>query len=69
MTVTQKDLKTLVEYGAAKDITQKGELPKGSRRILLTHGTYGMNGGLWISKSGKLYAITARNSKLFEYYR
>ena len=67
MTVTQADIKKLVEYGAAKDISKGGELPKGSRKIFITKGAYGINGALFISKSGNLYAITSRSSQLDKY--
>lgn len=67
MTVTQADLKKLVSYGAAKDITDSGTLPKGSRKIFVTSGAAGVNGVLWVSKTGKLYAITARGGQLHKY--
>ncbi len=65
--MTQKALKTLIESGAAKDISVKGELPKGSTKIAYSSGTYGINGALWISKTGKLYAIVGRGGNLFKY--
>lgn len=67
MTVTSADLKKLVEYKGAKDITDLGALPKGSRKVFVTTGAYGMNGVLFVSPSGKLYAITARGGQLFKY--
>ena len=67
MTVTQADLKKLVEYKGARDITNSGALPKGSRRVFVTTGTYGMNGILFVSPGGKLYAITTRGGQLFKY--
>ena len=67
MTITQADLKKLISYGAAKNITDSGTLPKGSRRITVTMGSYGANGALFVSESGKLYAIVARGGQLFKY--
>lgn len=67
MTVTQADIKKLIEYGAAKDVTKGGEVPKGSRIIFKSKGAYGINGALFISKSGNLYAIASRNSQLDKY--
>lgn len=67
MAVTQADLKKLVDYGAAKDITNGGSLPTGSRRVFVTTGAYGANGVLFVSKTGKLYAITSRGGQLFKY--
>lgn len=68
---TQRQLKELVADGAAIDITtwstsdvyklQKEEQlePIGS-----SYGVYGPNGRLYRGKSGKLYAVTARNNTL-----
>lgn len=67
MAVTQADIKKLVEYGAAKDITKAGDLPKGSRKVFTSKGSYGVNGVLFVSKSGNLYAITSRGGQLFKY--
>lgn len=68
---TQRQLKDMVANGAAIDITtwstsdvyklQKEEQlePIGS-----SYGVYGPNGRLYRGKSGKLYAVTARNNTL-----
>lgn len=70
--LTQKEIKNLVELGAAVDITsEEGTLEKYRRLdpIAVSRGKYGMNGGLLKdSQTGKLYAITARSSALFYYF-
>lgn len=63
-----KEIKSLVKYGAAKDITTwPGEDIErmALETVALSSGKYGMNGGLFQAKSGELYAVTARNSNLF----
>lgn len=68
----QSEIKRLVEMGAAVDITaEEGTLEKYRRLdpLAVSLGQYGMNGGLLKDHaSGKLYAITARNSNLFYYF-
>ncbi len=69
---TQKALRELVRLGAAEDITRFGF--EEMRDFLHAHsldkvgyssGVYGLNGGLLQdSKTGQLYAITARNTAL-----
>ena len=59
---TQRELKNLVRIGAAQDLTGYGfqELKE-----FLHSGVYGLNGGLLQdTKTGQLYAITARNTAL-----
>ncbi len=69
---TQKELKNLVKIGAAESITNynfnqmKEFLHAHSLdKIGYSSGIYGLNGGLLQdTESGKLYAITARNTAL-----
>lgn len=72
-TFTKKALKTAVEFGVAKDITgyNFAEMEAFLRRndvevIGISHGTYGMTGALLQDGRGNQYAITARNSALFQ---
>ena len=70
--MTQKQIKDYVRDGAAIDITNYGfdEMDQflqdhNLEKVAVSHGTYGMNGGLLKDRStGELYAITARNSAL-----
>lgn len=69
---TQRGIKELVRSGAAENITEYGFVAM--RDFLHTHtldkfgyssGVYGINSGVLIDRaSGKLYAITARNTAL-----
>jgi hypothetical protein len=70
---TQKALKNLVKMGVAEDITTLSfadgnalrEKEHGTTTIEISRGVYGLNGALIKgNESGKLYAITARNSTL-----
>lgn len=64
---TQKELKNLVAIGAAVDLTNApaDEIPAYYDRIGYSSGIYGINGGLIQDpKTGKLYAICARNTML-----
>ncbi len=68
--ISQKTIKQLVKEGAATDIDKMAKRPKKSELDLLgvSKGASGMNGALFRhTKTNKLYAITARNSTLFEY--
>ena len=71
-TMKQKEIKNLVKLGAAVDITyEEGSLTRYRQLdpVAVSHGKYGMNGGLLKDyETGKLYAITARNSALFYYF-
>lgn len=66
-----KDIKRLVQTKAAADITTEPleniyKIDSKLDVVALSHGAYGMNGGLFKDReTGKLYAITARNSNLF----
>lgn len=67
---TLKTIKDMVKSGAAQDIDKMKNPPKPRdlECLGLSMGIYGMNGGLYMHyKTKKLYAITARNSTLFEY--
>lgn len=71
LTLKQKELKDMVRYGKAEDITtlpdeEAKELrKKGIETVGVSRGTYGMNGALLRDKDGNLYAITARSTNLF----
>ena len=71
-TMKQKEIKNLVKLGVAIDITaEEGNLDRYRQLdpIAVSRGKYGMNGGLMKDyETGKLYAITARNSALFYYF-
>lgn len=66
-----KEIKTLVQTGAAVDITHEPleniyKIDSKLDVVALSHGVYGMNGGLFKDRTtGKLYAITSRNGNLF----
>lgn len=67
----QKEIKRLVKTGAAVDITTwdsekiKELQNKDIKKVGLSFGIYGMNGGLFKDKGGNLYAITERTGNLF----
>lgn len=67
--ITQSTIKRLVKENAAHDIDKMKKKP--ARRDLeligISYGIAGMNGALFLGKNGKMYAITARSSSLFEY--
>lgn len=66
--MTQKELKSLVRTGAAKDVTNCGErtaIPEGYRQIGYSCGVYGRNGMLLQGKSGRLYAVCARTRAIY----
>lgn len=69
---TLKELKNLVELGAAVDITNAPHNLETYRRldpIGTSRGKYGMNGGLLRdNQTGQLCVILARNSALFFYF-
>lgn len=69
MTITPADLKMLAREGAAKDISDAKitqEMYRNLRPLKKTYGANGQNGGLWISKSGKLYVVTRRTGAVYE---
>ena len=72
--VRQKDIKTLVQLNAATDITNGGadveKMVNNDRpltAVMLSHGVNGLNGAVLQGKSGRLYAITCRNTTLLRY--
>lgn len=71
--MTQKEIRNLVSLGVAADITYMNF--KDCQNFMNSHklttlnvstGVYGMNGALFQDEAGKLYAITSRNSTLFQ---
>lgn len=67
MAITNAELKKMVNYGAARDITDKtipASLRKNLTRVLTVSGSYGINGALYVSNSGKCYVATNRNTVL-----
>lgn len=71
MKLTQKEIKNYVTLGLATDITHTSldEIYKMASNLVTvgrSFGINGMNGGLFKDYiTGKLYAITTRNSNLF----
>lgn len=67
--LTQSIIKQMVKSGAAIDLETMKKRPRPSQLELigLSFGINGMNGGLFIGKNKKMYAITSRSSLLFEY--
>ena len=66
---TQRQLKNLVDNGAAIDVTNARDasaIPENYNFIGYSVGTYGRNGMLMVGrKTGKLYAVTGRTSAVF----
>lgn len=66
--VTQKEIKRLVQIGAAIDVTNVNvPAPKGHfEKLMWSKGVYGANGVVVKDTGdGKLYAVTSRSSNLF----
>lgn len=66
--MTKSSIRDLVKKGIAEDITNREyeTLPHLSV-VELSFGVYGMNAGLFHDpETGKLYAVLARNSLLFQ---
>ena len=66
--VTQKEIKGLVQIGAAIDVTNVDvPAPKGHfEKLMWSKGVYGANGVVVKDTGdGKLYAVTSRSSNLF----
>ena len=65
---TQKQLRSLVASGAAKDVTyadgQKA-IPESYRKIGYVAGIYGCSGMLLQGESGQLYAVTSRTTAIY----
>ena len=71
--ITKKEIREYIRLGLAQDITsydfnQAEQLRKAHVLdvIAISHGAYGMTGALLQDESGECYAITARNSTLFQ---
>lgn len=65
---TQKQLRSLVASGAAKDVTyshNREAIPESYTQIGYAHGVYGCNGMLLKGESGQLYAVTSRTSAIY----
>ena len=65
---TQKELRKLVNSGAAVDLTKshnRKEIGEPYDQIGYSYGIYGCNGKLFKGESGKLYAITTATSALY----
>lgn len=65
---TQKQLRSLVASGAAKDVTNANDrnaIPESYKQIGYAHGIYGCNGMLLQGDSGQLYAVTSRTSAIY----
>lgn len=72
--ITKKELREYVRPGIATDITalrfdEAEELRRSHNlaTLAMSYGTYGMTGALLSDESGVMYAITARNSTLFQF--
>ena len=69
--VTQKAIKSMIQTGAAVDITGASypAIMEPFEKVAYSAGLYGINGGVLQGlSSGILYAITARNANLFRYF-
>lgn len=65
---TQKQLKSFVNSGVAKDVTNansRKDIPENYTQIGYSAGLYGCNGMLLKGESGQLYAVTARTNAIF----
>ena len=65
---TQKQLRSLVASGAAKDVTyasNRDAIPEYYKQIGYAHGVCGCNGMLLQGQSGQLYAVTSRTSAIY----
>ena len=66
-TIKLKEIKKLVEFGHAKDITSDSNDYSDLKVIGVSVGVYGRNGLLLEDSKGYLYAITKRASNIFKY--
>ena len=65
---TIKQLKSLVNSGAAIDVTyssKKSDIPENYTQIGYAAGLYGCNVMLLKGESGKLYAVTSRTTAIY----
>lgn len=70
MAITNAELRKLVNYGVAKDITKTKPtktMQKNLSIILRVTGAAGTNGALLASNTGRLYVIIGRHENLFAY--
>lgn len=75
--ISQRTIKQMIKEGAAVDLdemyknngysTKKMPKPGSLQLIGTSYGAYGANGALFISKSGRMYAVASRSSTLFYY--
>lgn len=65
----QKDIKELVTYGHAVDVTHAhscSDIPESYEQIGYSAGVYGCNGMLFQGReTGKLYAVASRSSAIY----
>lgn len=71
--ITKKEIREYIRLGLAHDVTnysfdQAEQLRKAHALdvIAVSRGVYGMTGALLQDENGERYAITARNSTLFQ---
>ena len=65
---TIKQLKSLVNSGAALDVTHaknKSDIPENYMQIGYASGLYGCNGMLLKGENGQLYAVTGRTMAIY----
>ena len=65
---TIKQLKSLVNSGAAVDVTyssKKSDIPENYTQIGYASGLYGCNGMLLKGESGQLYAVAGRTTAIY----
>lgn len=66
-TMKLKEIKRLVEYRHAKDITSDNKDYNDLKVIGVSVGVYGRNGLLLENAKGEKYAITKRSVNIFKY--
>lgn len=66
---TQKEIKRLINWGAAIELTDTKTVPAGRlTTVAMSFGLYGMNGAiLKDDKTGQLYAIPRRDGIILYY--
>lgn len=71
--ITKREIREYIRLGLAHDITsydfdQAEQLRKAHALdvVAISYGVYGMTGALFQDENGERYAITARNSTLFQ---
>lgn len=64
---TQRELKNMIATGFAADITHAAadELPKVYSQIAYSAGAYGINGALFETPAGELFAVVGREKNLY----